>query len=456
MCWPEVITQTAEVLIVGAGLSGLTAAYHLKDLDVLVLEAEPHAGGVCLGGRAAGISYPAGSAYSYYPWDEAWAAWYKGLNLDVEQALVRPPASALYYRGDWYPDCYSEAGVRRWPVSLAARDKLAALAADLAAWEEAWDPLGSDRLTRSELDLVSLAAYLEQERGLPPEATALFAPYCASCLGALPHQVSAWAGLTFLMSEFSTTSRIIAFPEGNARLVQVLTAALPRPPRLGQTVLGLKPAADGVRVLAADSSGRELTCLQAGVVILAGGKFSMRHLLAPGCGWEAADFSHFRYSSYVVAALQGSLPLTAPGYENWVAEDPTLTDFILAPREAAAGEPKVMVIYSPQPFPEGRAALLSRSAPEQAGLLLTAGERLHPGLSRAVAEVRLYRFGHAQVVPYPGFLTTLKQSRRPAPRQGRLILANADLEGLPCVEAAIIQGQKAARRAREVLQDLAV
>jgi len=50
-------------------------------------------------------------------------------------------------------------------------------------------------------------------------------------------------------------------------------------------------------------------------------------------------------------------------------------------------------------------------------------------------------------VPYPGFLTALKGNS--AQEQGRIILANSDLEGLPCIEAA--QGQKAARRAQTLL-----
>ncbi len=450
--WPDTAPQLAEVVVVGGGLSGLAAAYALRNHRVVVLEAEPHAGGVCLAGEYAGIRYPAGSAYCYYPWDETWATFYRGLGLEVEAALVPPPASALCYRGEWYPDCYREAGIRRLPLELAVREGLLSLVADLAAWEDTWDPLGSEDFSRPELDRLSLAAYLEQERGLPPAATAILAPYCASCLGGLPHQVSAWAGLAFLMSECSSTARIMAFPEGNARLVQALAAALPEALRLGQVVVALKPDPAGVNVLAAEAASGELLCYRAATVILAVGKFVLPRLLPPGCGWEAADFRHFRYSSYVVAALQGPLEVAAPGYENWVPDEAAFSDFILTPRQGAAGREQVMVAYAPQPFPEGRPALLGRTPEAQAALILAGAERLFPGLSRKVAAVRLYRFGHAQVVPYPGFLTTLKQEGRPAPQSGRLILANADLEGLPCVEAAIIQGQKAARRAREVLR----
>jgi len=52
-------------------------------------------------------------------------------------------------------------------------------------------------------------------------------------------------------------------------------------------------------------------------------------------------------------------------------------------------------------------------------------------------------------MPYPGFLTALRGNI--AQEQGRIILANSDLEGLPRIEAAIVQGQKAARRAQTLL-----
>ena len=34
-----------DVVVVGAGIAGLTAAWQLRDLDIVVLEAEEHTGG---------------------------------------------------------------------------------------------------------------------------------------------------------------------------------------------------------------------------------------------------------------------------------------------------------------------------------------------------------------------------------------------------------------------------
>jgi Flavin containing amine oxidoreductase len=449
LAWPEEAQEKVEVAVVGAGLSGLTAAYRLRDRQVVVLEAESHPGGVCLPGSYQGVPYPAGSAYFYYPWNADWRKWYRDLELDTDAALVADPPSALFYRGEWFPDCFSEAGLKALPLAGPVVDKLLSLAGDLVAWEEEWEPFGSEALVHPELDAMSLRQYLEEVRGLPPEVTSLFAPYCASCLGAGPEVVSAWAALYFLMSEFSPSSRTAAFPEGNARLIQTLLQTLPAPPRLGHAVVGVRQGKHGVRLLVWDAAAREPYCLEVGAAILAVGKFAARKLLPEDAGWNLEDFAAFRYSSYVVAALCGNLSFTAPGYENWVAGEASLSDFILTPRTPRPGGPRVMVVYAPQPFPEGRGPLLAAPAQEKGLEIFQAVASLFPGLEHEVAEVHLYRFGHAQVVPYPGFLTRLKS--RMKLRQSRIILANADSEGLPCIEAAIVQGQTAARQARALL-----
>ena len=449
--WPDRAEAKVEVAVVGAGLSGLAAASCLKGREVLVLEAASRPGGVCLPGTYQGISYPAGSAYFYAdPKDTRGRDWFRELGLDMDDALVAPPTSALFDKGQWYPDCYSAAGIGALPLAPEVRDRLRRFAGDLTEREARWDPLATAFMTHPEWDHYSLQHFLETMMGFPPEVTAIFAPYCRSCLGAGPQEISAWAGLYFLISEFAETSGIGAFPEGNARLVQALVGSLDKPVQVGQTVVGLKTNADAVRLLVWDEAAQRPWVLEAGVVVLATGKFVTRRLLPPDCGWDLESFGAFRYSSYVVAALCGNLTLEAPGFENWVTGEAAFSDFILTPRSAPPGSPRVMVVFAPQPYPEGRKPLLTRTPEEQGQEILAAAARHFPGLESEVEEIHLYRFGHAQVIPYPGFIHFLKG--RLSPQEGRLILANSDLEGLPCVEAAIAQGQKAARRVRATLR----
>ena len=123
MVWPDRAETQVEVAVVGAGLSGLTAAYHLRDRNVMVLEAGSQPGGGCLPGLYQEMPYPAGSAYFYYdPEDSESRAWFQDLSLEVEEALVASPASAMFDQGRWRPDCFSTAGIRDLPVTPGVRD----------------------------------------------------------------------------------------------------------------------------------------------------------------------------------------------------------------------------------------------------------------------------------------------------------------------------------------------
>jgi len=259
-----------EVAVVGAGLSGLAAACSLSDREVLVLEAASQPGGVCLPGSYRGVPYPAGSAYFYDdPGDLENRAWFRELGLDMEDALVTPPASALFHQGRWYPECFSPEGLNTLPLAPGVRDQLKRFAGEVAEREARWDPLASPFMTHPEWDKYSLQHFLETVWNFPSEVTALFDPYCRSCLGAGPQEVSAWAGLYFLIPEFSSTSRTGSFPEGNARLVQALVASLAKPVQVQHTVVGLKNHPDGVHLLVWDGAAQEPRLFTAGVVILA-------------------------------------------------------------------------------------------------------------------------------------------------------------------------------------------
>ena len=60
---PQPITRRFEVVIVGGGVSGLSAAYFLRDRDFLLLEKEPHWGGNAYREEYHGQGFATGSAF---------------------------------------------------------------------------------------------------------------------------------------------------------------------------------------------------------------------------------------------------------------------------------------------------------------------------------------------------------------------------------------------------------
>lgn len=449
LVFPDQPLERVDVAIVGAGLSGLTAAYYLRDLNFAVYETNDQPGGVCLAGSLAGLFYPAGSAYCFYPWNDEWRQFYQELDLDMDANLVEPPVNALWLGDRWLPECYRLEAIDEWPIPAADRQGFKKLILELNETLGQEDIFGRRVLPQPELDRVSLATYLEEGRGLSPALTRLLTPYCRSCLGAGPEVISAWAALYFLVTEFDPDCRTVAFPAGNAEITSALIRALPQAVRRQQTVVALRRASTGLQLLIWSDPAYRFYCLEAEVVILATGKFVAARLLGDQWGWQLSDWQRFHYSSYVVAGLAGSFPIGAPGYQNWVPGEPEFSDLILTPRQPEPDRAQVMTVFAPQPYPEGREQLAQRLAPDQAKALLAALDRHFPGLSDKVRDVQLYRFGHAQILAEPGLNTWLRQEF--VTHRGPIILAGADNEGLPCVEAAIVQGRQAAARARQIL-----
>ena len=72
--------NNTEVVILGAGLAGMTAAYYLRDRDVVVLEARDRVGGRTLSGTHDGYWYNSGAQFV---WDERTLELCRSLGLDV-------------------------------------------------------------------------------------------------------------------------------------------------------------------------------------------------------------------------------------------------------------------------------------------------------------------------------------------------------------------------------------
>src|SRR5207247_8825797 len=70
----------AEVVILGAGLAGLTAAYHLRDRDIVVLESRDRVGGRTLSGRHGAYWYNLGAQFV---WDARTGELRRALGLEV-------------------------------------------------------------------------------------------------------------------------------------------------------------------------------------------------------------------------------------------------------------------------------------------------------------------------------------------------------------------------------------
>jgi len=96
-----------DVVIIGGGLSGLTAAVAMKGHNILVLEKEADMGGRIVSKSWEGFSYSLGASYIGKP-DSDMRGFFREIGLTSKPFPVPPPQDALAINEKIYPDEYSD------------------------------------------------------------------------------------------------------------------------------------------------------------------------------------------------------------------------------------------------------------------------------------------------------------------------------------------------------------
>jgi protoporphyrinogen oxidase len=261
----ENMSETCEVAVIGAGLSGLTAAYQLRDLDLVVLEADDQ-----IGGRSQRVELVG------RPTTQGGEGWY----------VSKPDSPETRF--------LTEVGIQsmpaRGPAMLHANGHIVALSApeklaeDLGLSEEAHQDFvqtfervreTSAALTHNPVDesllqeLLSVSA-VDWLGPVHEEVLVLYRRLAAVEMGISLETSSAFL-LFYGMPPFGGATDIwmeFLVPQGGAPMISVAMAdALQRPPVTGAVVIDIEQ--NGVRCTISYRHNGEEKTLDAGLVIVA-------------------------------------------------------------------------------------------------------------------------------------------------------------------------------------------
>lgn len=447
--------RTAQVCIVGGGLSGLAAAYRLRDTDLVLLEHLGRTGGHCARGRWKDVSYSECAAYFVEPEDPL-DKFYDELKFPIRK-ILEPSDSALI--ADKYVLDTFGTGAGKLPFPDAARRDFTRMRRDMEKLLESDDypnmPIEDATAEARKLDRMTWADWLLKEQGYHPAVKIFVDLYSRSAFGAPSSEhLSAFAGLNFWASEFMPR---YTFPGGNALAAEMLHAAVEKAGR-GRivnpaTAVFVEPRPGGVSVTYLDAAGRS-HLVEAKTAIMACPKFVGRHILKGIPKDQHAAMGELTYGSYVVANALCSEPIVEASYDTWTNETP-FTDFIVADWVSRTGvarraptRQQVLSVYWPVaydhelPLKDGSFAAFRDGT--VAGLA-----KVLPGARNKIVDVRLARWGHALCHGKPGWYTERSVvAKQPV---GRVLFAHSDSQGLPAFESALIEGLTAAAGARELL-----
>jgi len=451
----QTVRDNFDVVIVGAGISGLTSAYKLKDkLTVKVIEKEDKIGGASRRGKWNGIYYSYGTADTGSSYEIEYEG--KRINflkpffeeLNIPWKRIADPSDAFLFRDHLVIDPFCRCS----PDLPASKEERKGFEDALVYIEEFKEKYGEPTIPPeasipkcSELDKKNLREIFSNAGNY----FLLFLDrYSESTFGAPAKEISAFEGLYYLTRELGER---FACPGGNACVSESLGERLEGKVELNSTVALIEQEKDSCYVTYVDQKGAAVT-VQSKAVIMACQKHYAPYIIKGLPEDQKKAFRNVRYDSFIVAnILANDLfydAAFATYFDNTLFTDMVIADWMVTDgkKKVGSGEPEVYTLYCPL-MARGRFRLLTEPAETWINQITKGLNTYFPEAEKKIEDIRLFRYGHHYVLGYPGFITGPRMiAKKPF---GNIFFSKDDMEGIPCLEGAVWSGLDAADKAIE-------
>jgi len=429
--------RSHDIVIVGGGMSGLTAAHVLRDRDVLLLDKEPIWGGNARLQEHGDLTCSVGSAFI-------------GLTDTAGQFArelgVKPLPIANWdgtiVQGRFTPDTWG-AGLDELPYPCAVRQQFKALRRDLLVFDKKDHGGRFDKLT---LETV-LKPY-------GAEVLAWWNAYCPSNWGGTAGETDATLAVEELcwMSRPERADTRATWPGGLGvlaqRLAELVRAQLTDRMIERATVVGIKTEKDRVRI--DYLRGHVVTSVEAKAAIVATPQYISNRLVSGLPPEQVAAMKQIRHVPYAVVNLLFDRQVLDVGYDTWCPgkrfTDVVAANWVEKQRGTDQNSPSILTCYVPLKEADRSSVLDEDWCRKLASDVLADFQSLMPELDIDPVEVHLFRRGHAVHLALPGLNRHQKLARRSF---GRIAFANADIQDLGASTSGAI---RSARRAVEEIE----
>ena len=410
-------TRKADIVIVGGGIAGLSAAYFLRGKDWLLFEKELQFGGNALQEEFEGQIYGTGSAYAYHGDEGDQLASEIGLKLP----FVNMPDPTIVNK-TYVPDTW-KTGLDQLPYPKEVRESFRKFRDDMLKVKV--------RERMVELDAQPFSNFVAR---YAPEVQQWWDGFGPSNWGATTQESSAFVGIANVQDLISGGDAKRAILPGGLgcithKLVEVLQPKYKERMLDEATVIATVQDKDSVRVTYFHEG--KLITVSAKAVLMCTPKHITSRIVMGLPPEQKTAMRHYRFAPYPVVNLIFDRPVYNRGYDNWCPGN-SFTDFIVADwtiqkNSGYKQKHNILSFYTPLREIQRSTLLDEADCKTLAARVLTDFQKLMPEFNVDPVEVHIYRRGHPMFMAVPGHYTKTRLAA--SHPMDRIFFGNSDSGG---------------------------
>ncbi len=473
----ELTKPTAQVVIVGGGIAGLSAAWWLKRhgfASFNLFELEANVGGNSSSGKNQYSAYPWGAHYvpianseSQYVralFDEigiiSGVDHNSGLPIYDERFLCHEPQERLFKDGIFQEGLVPKRGLQKAELGEIRRffDLMMTFRQSVGADGRPAFAIPIDLSSRdpalAKLDKISMSDWLRQNHFSTKPLNWYINYCCRDDYGATASNVSAWAGIHYFAGRRGAAANaelnsVVTWPEGNGFLVEKLRKYSSDHIKTDSLVTSVRQRGDHAEVTYYQTNNNTRYRFLCDYVIFSAPRYVAKHVVADCPTLPATDL---QYAPWLVANItvrtvpsERGVPIA---WDN-VSYYSNSLGYVSANNQEISTRTKPVVLTYYYPLSENsptasRSQLYQSSAKEWTEKIVQDLESMHPGITNEILSIDLWPWGHGMIRPSVGFIWgDTRQRMKEA--LGHIVFAHSDMSGMSNFEEAQYHGVEAAK-----------